>query len=101
MSSHPALRPDTGVPRGPERYGSVIQDDDRDALRDQLQRFEAKIDPADEEQVAVRETPIAPVLCACPAYGAKGAVHMERERDRSRAGQSGGGVASEVTEGGK
>jgi len=70
MASHPTLRADTGVPRGPERYGSVIQDDDRDALRDQLQRFEAKIDPADEEQVAVRETLshlyCVHVLCTAP-----------------------------------
>jgi hypothetical protein len=54
MSSHPDLRAPTGVPRGPEQHRERVHDPERDALRIQLQRFEALAAADDPEQQAVR-----------------------------------------------
>ena len=54
MSSHPDFRAPTGKPRGPGAYGAKALDPERDALRDQLRRFEAQADASDPEQQAVR-----------------------------------------------
>ena len=55
MSSHPDLRAPTGRPRGPAAFGAKAVDPERDALRDQLRRFEALADANDPEQQAVRQ----------------------------------------------
>jgi hypothetical protein len=49
-----SLHPDTGVSRGPQRYGAAEKDCDRDALRDELRRFEALAEPGNEEHQQVR-----------------------------------------------
>ena len=54
MSLHPALRPETGVPRGPERFGTRASDPERDQLRDELRRFEALADAGNPEHVQAR-----------------------------------------------
>jgi hypothetical protein len=54
MATHPSLRPETGVGRGPERFGSSVVDPERDQLRDELRRFEALADPNDEAQMKAR-----------------------------------------------
>ena len=54
MATHPSLRPETGVARGPERFGSTVVDPARDQLRDELRRFEALADPKDEAQMQAR-----------------------------------------------
>lgn len=54
MSSHPVLRPETGVTRGAQRFGASVVDPKRDELRDELKRFEALADPEDAEQQKAR-----------------------------------------------
>ena len=54
MSLHPDFRAPTGKPRGPAVYGAKVVDPERDALRDQLRKFEALADKNDPEQQAVR-----------------------------------------------
>ena len=69
-----SLRPDTGVSRGPQRYGAAEKDSDRDALRDELRRFEALAEPGNEEHQQV-SGPCEP--CGLSAVCAAGARDAE------------------------
>jgi hypothetical protein len=77
MSYHPDFRAPTGKPRGPAAYGAKALDPERDALRDQLRRFEAQADANDPEQQAVR--------ASRPLGSARGRLRTLRGLRRARA----------------
>ena len=82
-----SLRPDTGVSRGPQRYGAAVKDSDRDALRDQLRRFEALVEPGNEEhqQVsAARDPGCWTSRCAGVKHGCKGGQERSKRHTTRR-----------------